>query len=60
MDVTRYMTVGQACKALGVSRARVYNLIREGRLEIVRLGEHILILRGEDGLPARKKPERAG
>lgn len=36
-------SVNEAAKALGIGRTSIYQLIREGRLEVVKLGRRTLI-----------------
>ena len=37
-------SIAEAAKALGISRVKSYQLIREGRLETVRIGRRRLVL----------------
>lgn len=37
------ISINEAAKALGLGRTTVYALIREGRLEIVKLGRRTLV-----------------
>jgi excisionase family DNA binding protein len=47
LDVQRYMTVSQAAKRLGISRARIHQFIREGRLIAIQPGREYFIARAD-------------
>ena len=44
---SEYITVPQAAEHLGVTRARVHQFIREGRLKVIRPGREYVIGRAE-------------
>jgi excisionase family DNA binding protein len=70
MDITQYMTVAAAAVELGVSRPRVWQIIKAGKLAIRhRLGRTPLVskadvgalapqIRGKAGRPAKPRPAR--
>ena len=43
MNERRTLTVGEAARALGISRALAYDLVRRGEIPSLRLGRRIVI-----------------
>ncbi|WEK44737.1 MAG: helix-turn-helix domain-containing protein [Candidatus Sphingomonas colombiensis] len=37
------ITVNEACRTLGLGRTKIYELIRVGRLEILKIGKRTLV-----------------
>jgi excisionase family DNA binding protein len=60
MDERLTLTVEEAARLLGISRAFAYDLVRRGDIPSLRLGRRIVIpRRGIDGLLGRAAPETA-
>jgi len=51
-----YLTVPEAAEALGLSVPYLYELIREGRLETMRLGERGILVRSASVRKFRRRP----
>lgn len=69
MDIPGFVTVGDVAAQIGRTDKRVYQLIKENKLEAVRLGREYLVrvksvekyLRARDGeLVARKNGKKRG
>ena len=55
------ITTNEAATRLGVTRGRDWQLIKDGRLPVGRMGARTILIRGEDlGLVADRKPGRPG
>lgn len=51
-----YLTTQDAAKKLGVTRAYIYHLIDQGRLEAIRVGARMLLVRSESIRNFRRSP----
>jgi len=63
-----YLTTAEAAERLGISQSYLCRLIRQGRLEAMRLGGKVLLIRAESvrrfkrrprGRPRKKRPPQS-